>query len=165
MDNIKGLEDIDLTNRGKNTMINERTIERNRDAMRRFEECINTNDLALGEELIAASAAFETPVSPTPLHGAKGYLSVVDFMRRSFPDVQWKLVNMVADENTVAVQWQCSGTFCGDTPFAGLQPNGRKFSTTVMNFYTFDAEGRIVGDVAATGIAGILQGIGTLPSN
>ena len=146
-------------------MINERTIERNRDAMRRFEECINTNDLALGEELIAASAAFETPVSPTPLYGAKGYLSVVDFMRRSFPDVQWKLVNMVADENTVAVQWQCSGTFCGETPFAGLQPIGRKFSTTVMNFYTFDAEGRIVGDVAATGIAGILQGIGALPSN
>jgi predicted ester cyclase len=86
-------------------------------------------------------------------------------MRQSFPDVQWKLVDMVADEHTVAVQWQCSGTFCGDTPFAGLQPNGKKFSTTVMNFYTFDEEGKIVGDVAATGIAGILQGIGVLPSN
>jgi hypothetical protein len=29
-----------------------------------------------------------------------------------------------------------------------------------MNSYTFEAEGRIVGDIAATGIAGILQGIG-----
>ena len=140
-------------------------IERNREAMRRFEKCINTNDLALGEELISPSASFATPVSPNPLYGAKGYLSVVDFMRQSFPDVQWKLVNMVADETTVAVQWQCSGTFCGDTPFAGLKPNGKKFSTTVMNFYTFNEEGKIVGDVAATGIAGILQGIGVLPSN
>ena len=146
-------------------MIDERTIERNREAMRRFEKCLNTNDLRLGEELISPSASFMTPVSPTPLHGASGYLSVVEFMRRSFPDVQWRLEKMVADETTVAVQWQCSGTFCGDMPFAGLQPNGRKFSTTVMNFYTFDAEGRIVGDVAATGIAGILQGIGVLPSN
>ena len=146
-------------------MIDDRIVERNREAMRRFEKCINTNDLALGEDLISASAAFTTPVSPTPLYGAKGYLSVVTLMRQSFPDVQWKLVDLVADEHTVAVQWQCSGTFCGDMPFAGLQPNGKKFSTTVMNFYTFDEEGKIVGDVAATGIAGILQGIGVLPSN
>ena len=29
-----------------------------------------------------------------------------------------------------------------------------------MNFYAFDEDGKIVDDVAATGIAGILQGIG-----
>lgn len=144
--------------------MNDVIIERNRGTMRRFETCINTNDLSLGEELISSSAAFTTPVSPEPLHGAKGYLSVVEFMRRSFPDVQWKLVNMVSDETTVAVQWLCTGTFSGDAPFAGLQPNGRKFSTTVMNFYTLDADGKIIDDVAATGIAGILQGIGAFPS-
>ena len=138
-------------------------IERNRATMRKFEKCINTNNLALGEELISASAAFTTPVSPAPLYGAKGYLSVVELMRQSFPDVQWKLVNMVADEKTVAAQWLCSGSFTGSAPFAGLQPNGRSFSTTVMNFYTFDADGKIVGDVAAVGIAGILQGIGAIP--
>ena len=77
--------------------MNDVIIERNRGTMRRFETCINTNDLSLGEELISSSAAFTTPVSPEPLHGAKGYLSVVEFMRRSFPDVQWKLVNMVSD--------------------------------------------------------------------
>lgn len=146
-------------------MSDKQIIERNRETMRKFEKCINTNDLALGEELISASAAFTTPVSPTLLYGAKGYLSVVELMRRSFPDVQWKLVNMVADDNTVAVQWLCSGTFIGSVPFAGLQPNGRQFSTTVMNFYTFDADGKIIGDVAATGIAGILQGIGAIPSD
>lgn len=81
---------------------------------------------------------------------------------RLFPDVQWKLVDMVADEKTVAVQWKCSGTFNGKAPFAGLQPNGRRFTTTVMNFYSFDADGKICKDVAATGIAGILQGIGAL---
>ena len=143
--------------------MNDVIIERNRGTMRRFETCINTNDLSMGEELISSSAAFTTPVSPEPLHGAKGYLSVVEFMRRSFPDVQWKLVNMVSDETTVAVQWLCTGTFSGDAPFAGLQPNGRKFSTTVMNFYTLDADGKIIDDVAATGIAGILQGIGAFP--
>ena len=139
------------------------SIEKNREAMRLFEKCINTNDLELGRTLIAETAAFDTPVSSTPLYGAEGYLSVVGLMRKSFPDVQWKLVDMVADENTVAVQWECSGTFNGNEPFAGLQPNGRRFKTTVMNFYSFDLCGKICKDVAATGIAGILQGIGTLP--
>ena len=135
-------------------------IARNRAAMRRFETCINTNDLVLAKELISEKAAFMTPVSPTPLMGAEGYLRVVSMMRSSFPDVQWKLENMVADEKTVAVCWTCSGTFMGSVPFAGVEPNGRSFSTSVMNFYTFDEDGKIIDDVAALGIAGILQGIG-----
>ncbi len=53
--------------------------ERNREAMRLFEKCINTNDIELGRKLIAETAAFKTPVSPTPLYGADGYLSVVSF--------------------------------------------------------------------------------------
>ncbi len=137
-------------------------IAHNREAMLLFEKCINTNDLELGRKLISEKAAFDTPVSPAPLYGAEGYLSVVSLMRKSFPDVQWKLVDMVADEKTVAVQWECSGTFNGDAPFAGLQPNGRRFSTIVMNFYTFDDNGKIFKDVAATGIAGILKGIGAI---
>lgn len=149
---------------GKDTAVGASSAkaERNREAMRLFEKCINTNDLELGRKLISDKAAFDTPVSPTPLCGAEGYLSVVTLMRKSFPDVQWKLVDMVADEKTVAVQWECSGTFNGDEPFAGLQPNGRRFSTTVMNFYTFDDDGKIFKDVAATGIAGILKGIGAI---
>ena len=54
--------------------------------MRLFEKCINTNDLELGRKLIAETAAFQTPVSPTPLYGAEGYLSVVSLMRKSFPE-------------------------------------------------------------------------------
>ena len=67
---------------------------------------------------------------------------------------------MVADEKTVAVRWTCTGTFTGKAPFAGIEPNGRKFSTSVMNFYVFDDEGKIIDDIAATGMLGILQGIG-----
>ena len=134
--------------------------ERNRESMRLFEKCINTNDIELSRKLISPTAAFKTPVSPEPLMGAEGYLSVVTMMRKSFPDVQWKLEDMVADANTVAVQWTCSGTFTGTQPFAGVQPNGRRFSTTVMNFYKFDENGLIVDDIAGVGVAGILKGIG-----
>ncbi len=43
-------------------------IARNKAAMRRFETCINENDLALGRELISEEAAFATPVSPERKH-------------------------------------------------------------------------------------------------
>lgn len=129
----------------------------NREKMLLFEKCINTNDLELGKKLISPSASFATPVSPEPLYGAEGYLSVVSLMRQSFPDAQWKLVEAVSEGNTVAAQWECSGTFEGPAPFCGLKPNGRKFSTTVMNFYTFDDEGMICKDVAAAGLAGIIK--------
>lgn len=138
-------------------------INHNRAAILLFEKCINTNNLELGRQLISDTAQFITPVSSTPLLGAEGYLSVVAMMRASFPNVQWKIINMVADEHTVAVQWRCTGTFSGKVPFAGLAPNGRNFSTIVMNFYSFNDEGKIIDDVAATGIAGILQGIGAIP--
>ena len=48
----------------------------------------------------------------------------------------------------------------GQGALRGIQPNGRKFSTSVMNFYVFDDEGKIIDDIAATGMLGILQGIG-----
>ena len=68
--------------------------ERNKNAIKRFVECINNNDKALAEELIASDAEFTTPVSEKPLYGGAGYLSVVDLMRKSFSDIRWEIVDM-----------------------------------------------------------------------
>ncbi len=135
-------------------------IERNKLAMRRFATCINTNDRALAEELIAAEAEFTTPVSDKPLYGGAGYLSVVDLMRKSFSDIHWELVDMAAEGDKVAVSWICSGTHDGE--FMGLAPTGKKVSFSVMNFYYFNAAGKIVNDVAAQGLFGLLTTLGLI---
>ena len=135
-------------------------IERNRQIMARFQECINTNDRALAEELIDASAEFTTPVSDKPLYGGAGYLSVVDLMRKSFSDIHWELVDMAAEGDKVAVSWICSGTHDGE--FMGLAPTGKKFSFSVMNFYYFNADGKIVNDVAAQGLFGLMTALGLI---
>ncbi|MBE8951732.1 MAG: ester cyclase [Quinella sp. 1Q7] len=128
--------------------------------MRRFATCINTNNRALAEELIAAEAEFTTPVSDKPLYGGAGYLSVVDLMRKSFSDIHWELVDMAAEGDKVAVSWICSGTHDGE--FMGLAPTGKKFSFSVMNFYYFNAAGKIVNDVAAQGLFGLLTTLGLI---
>ena len=133
-------------------------MERNKAQMRRFETMINTADEALAEELVANDAPFYTPASPEPLYGGKGYLSVVHWMRKGFSDVRWRLKEMVADEDKVAVLWILTGTHDGD--FLGLPATGKKIETTVMNFYSFNAAGKITNDIAAEGMIGILRQLG-----
>ena len=99
-------------------------IERNKAQMHRFETMINTADEVLAEELVANDAPFYTPASPEPLYGGKGYLSVVHRMRKGFSDVRWRLKEMVADEDKVAVLWILTGTHDGD--FLGLPATGKK---------------------------------------
>ena len=135
-------------------------IERNKLVMKKFVTCINTNDKILAEELIAPEAEFTTPVSDKPLYGGAGYLSVVDLMRKSFSDIRWDIVDMVAEDDKVAVSWICSGTHDGD--FMGLAPTGKKFSFSVMNFYYFNDAGKIINDVAAQGMFGLINQLGVM---
>ena len=65
---------------------------------------------------------------------------------------------MVAEKNIVVVRWICSGTHDGE--FMGVKPTGNKFSICVMNFYYFNNEGKIIKDIAAEGMIGILRAIG-----
>lgn len=134
--------------------------EQHKSIMESFKLMINTNDKALAEKLIAPDAEFQSLISSEILYGGKGYLSIVDFMRQSFSDIHWEIEDLAAEDNKVAVSWICSGTHDGD--FMGMPPSGKKFSFRCMNFYYFNAENKIVKDVAAQGMAGLLESLGIL---
>ena len=135
-------------------------IERNINLMKKFETMINTADENLAKELIADDAAFYTPASPNPLYGGEGYLSVVYWMRKGFSDVKWHITDLVTDENKVAVKWDLTATHDGE--FLGILPTNKKISVCVMNFYYFNSDGKIINDIAAEGMIGILRGIGAM---
>ena len=129
----------------------------NIEIMKQFEQVINTADETKAEQLIAPDAPFITPASPTPLYGGNGYLSLVHWLRQSFPDVQWHALDMVAQDNKVAVLWECTGTHKGD--FMGIPATQKSFKTTFMNFYYFNEKGQITKDVAGVGMIGIIQAL------
>ena len=133
------------------------SIERNTEKIKLFEQIINTADEIKAEELIDSNASFITPASPTPLYGAKGYLSLVHWLRKSFPDVQWHALDIVTQEDKVAVLWECTGTHKGD--FMGIPASGKTFKTTFMNIYYFNPSGKITKDVAAVGMIGIINAL------
>ncbi len=129
----------------------------NIEIMKQFEQVINTADETKAEQLIAPDAPFITPASPTPLYGGKGYLSLVHWLRQSFPDVQWHALDMAAQDNKVAVLWECTGTHKGD--FMGIPATQKSFKTTFMNFYYFNEKGQITKDIAGVGMIGIIQAL------
>jgi steroid delta-isomerase-like uncharacterized protein len=129
-----------------------------REKMKQFEVMINTADDDMAEELVASDAPFYTPASPEPLYGGKGYLSLVYWLRKGFSDVQWHMEEMVVENNTAAVRWTSTGTHDGE--FFGLNATGKKFKITLMNFYAFNEDGKIVSDIAAEGMIGILRALG-----
>lgn len=128
--------------------------------IKKFERMINTADQELAQELVASDASFFTPASPDPLYGPTGYLSVVFWMRKGFSDVQWKMEDMIVGDSKVAVLWTLTGTHDGE--FMGLKPTGTKIRTTVMNFYYFNKDGKVIKDVAAEGMVGILMPLGLI---
>lgn len=136
-------------------------IEQNKNVMKNFETMINTMDINLANQLISPEARFTTPISSEPLVGAEGYLSVVQFMRSGFSNVQWKIEEMVAENNIVAINWTFTGTHDGE--FLGIKPTGKNFRARIMNFYYFDNNGKIINDIAAEGMIAILKAIGACP--
>jgi predicted ester cyclase len=71
-----------------------------------------------------------------PLEGA----GFADDRRKSFPDVHMQVVQMVAEGDTVAAWFVCSGTHVGR--WRGHEPTGRRFRVDEVYFFGFDG-GRI----------------------
>lgn len=134
--------------------------EQNKLHMLKFTEFINTASEKLGEELIAAQATFHVPGRQEPLRGPEGYLSLIGMMRSGFPDIQWTLEELIAEQDKVAARFTMRGTHEGT--FFGVPPSGKKISVQAMNFYYF-SNGKIVEERGQPDLLELLQQIGAAP--
>ena len=67
----------------------------------------------MANEFIDPNASFYSLLSPDVLYGGEGYLHVVYFMWNGFSDIQYVIKDMLAEENKVAVTWECTGIHDG----------------------------------------------------
>ena len=134
--------------------------ENNKQLMNRFVEFINTANEQLGNELISQNAIFHVPGNTEPMRGPGGYLAIIGMMRGGFPDVQWTLEEMVAENDKVAARFIMKGTHQG--VFFGVPPTGKPIKVQAMNFYHF-SNGQIVEEYGQPDMLGLLQQIGALP--
>ena len=122
--------------------------------MSKFVEFINTVSEKLAAELIAPNAVFHIPGRPEPMRGPGGYLAVIGMMRGGFPDVQWTLEELIAEDDRVAARFTMRGTYRGS--FFGVPPTGKQIEVQAMNFYRFSG-GQIVEERGQPDLLGLLQ--------
>jgi steroid delta-isomerase-like uncharacterized protein len=136
------------------------TIETNKQVMQGFLEFINTASNELAKELISPHAIFYVPGRHEPLLGPIGYLEIIQMMRGGFPDIQWTLEEMVAEDDKVAARFTMRGTHKGS--FFGVPPTGKPIEVPAINFYRLSG-GQIVEEHGQPDLLGLLQQIGAIP--
>lgn len=78
--------------------------------------------------------------------------------RAAFPDLRYKLVDVVAAGDRVAVHWRAAGTQAG--PFGPVPPTGQVVSYSGASFLRFDDAGRIVDVWSCNELFQLLQQLG-----
>ena len=137
------------------------SAESNKLLMSRFVEFINTANEVLAEELVDANAIFHAPVSPDPFIGPQGYMKILGMMRSGFPDIQWTLEEMIAENDTVAARFIMRGTH--QATFFGVPASGKEIQVQAVNFYRF-SNGKIVEERGQPDLMALLQQIGAVPA-
>ncbi len=78
--------------------------------------------------------------------------------RSAFPDLRYKVVDLVAAGDRVAVHWRAAGTQAG--PFGPVPPTGQVVSYSGATFLRFDGAGRIVDVWSCNELFQLLQQLG-----
>jgi steroid delta-isomerase-like uncharacterized protein len=112
-------------------------------ATRALFAAFNAKDVEGLVRFYAPDAAYVSPDVPPGTKGHAAIRAVYADLFRSIPDVQDTIVRMVAQGDTVAVEFVARGT-------APAQPNRppQKFALPIASFITFGKDGKIVRDAA-----------------
>lgn len=78
--------------------------------------------------------------------------------RTAFPDLRYKIVEVVAAEDRVAVHWRAAGTQAGQ--FGPVPPTNQVVSYSGATFLRFDESGRIVDVWSVNELFQLLQQLG-----
>ena len=82
-------------------------------------------------------------------------------MRGGFPDIQWTVEEIIAEDDKVAARFTMRGTHQG--LFFGVEPTGKSILVQAMNFYRL-ADGKFVEERGQPDLLSLLQQIGAVAS-
>ena len=95
------------------------------------------------------------------MRGPAGYLTIIGMMRGGFPDIQWTLEEMVAEDDKVAARF----TTAGDAPRHLLRlPADREDNRCAGYEFLPSVRGQIVQEHGQPDLLGLLQQIGAMPT-
>lgn len=134
----------------------------NKSIVRRlYEEVWNQRNLEVAKELIAPSHAVQLFDAADSGVGPEAYArNVVQFVR-AFPDLKFKVMDMVAEDEKVVILWNISGTHRGE--FRGIAPTGKKVSVDGITISQL-ADGKIMDSYVSLDLWSMMQQLDALPA-
>lgn len=132
--------------------------EKNKEVIRKlYEQALNKRNFEMLRDLID-----ENFVGPEGEKGPEGFAGPVNMLISAFPDVQWKIEQLMAEGDNVMVKWKVEGTHTA--PFRFIPPTGNRFSNDGIGIYTL-RNGKAVRAQIHTDRLGFLQELEVLPAD
>ena len=137
-------------------------IEDNRRIARRMiEEVVNTNDERAREEIVHPD--FHDPTNPPGMQdGLDGNRQIVELFHRSFPDVRWDILDMIAEDDNVVMRLVMTGTHRG--AFFGIAPTDRQVRVEGIHLLRLQ-DGKVIEHQGVNDDLGFMQQLGAAPAN
>ena len=135
-------------------------IETNKALLRRFvEELMNQGNMTAASELIAPDF-LELDPFPGQASGRTGLVESIKRLRTAFPDLVWRIEEMVAEGEKVASLHTWSGTHQGE--FLGIAPTGKRVRMSCTIFDTYQ-NGQLKQSRLVMNVLSLLQQLGAMP--
>jgi len=140
------------------------TTEDNKATIRRIiEEGWNQGKIAVFDELCAFDWIHHDPTQPH-VRILENYKRYVTERRSAFPDLHFRVEDMIAEGDQVVVRWMWHGTHTGDllTPMMHLPATGKQVTVTGITIFRF-ADGKVVETWNQSDRLGLYQQLGLIP--
>lgn len=136
--------------------------ETNKAVVTRFyEQAWNHQQFDILEETHAPDWIHHDPSNPLDLRGgSEGNRARLTELSAAFPDIHYRLDDLIAEDDRVAVRFTVSGTHSG--LFAGIPATAKQVSMQGMIIHRLQ-DGKIVEDRVVRDTLGLLQQLEVLP--
>lgn len=114
----------------------------------------------VAEDVVNHNPASSDDITPGEARGIDAFRPHAESVTRAFPDLEFDIQDMIAEDDRVMVRFVLTGTH--DGPFMGIEPTGEEVTLSGIVVYRFD-DGKIVERWGEANTIGLLQQIGQMP--
>jgi steroid delta-isomerase-like uncharacterized protein len=133
-----------------------------RTARRFVVEVLDGGRLEAAGELVSPGVVVHAPARDEPLRGLDALTAYIAGFRAALPDVSFRIEDLLADGDRVAVRLTVSGTHEGE--LLGVAPTGRRVSVPEVLILRVE-DGLIVEDWVQVDLLGLLAQLGGGPGH
>jgi steroid delta-isomerase-like uncharacterized protein len=134
----------------------------NKQIVRRlFRDFLSKGNLAVADQIIAADHVHHDPATPDFGKGSEGQKKTISLYRNAFPDLQFKVNEMIEAGNFVTTRYTSTGTHKSE--FNGIAPTNKTLSVEGIAINRL-SRGKIAETWVVWDALGLMHQLGVVPA-